>query len=49
MSLFLHFFFTECYIFISIIPNRHAKFIMYIFNIKTEELVKAVKVTEMMN
>ena len=49
MSCFFVFFFTECYIFISIIPNRHTKFIMHIIKIKIEELVKAMKVTEMLN
>ena len=42
-------FFPECYIFITIIPKRHTKFIMHVFKIKIEELVKAMKVTEMMN
>ena len=49
MSCFFHFFFTECYIFISIIPNRCTKFVMHIFEIKIKELVKAMKVTEMIN
>ena len=42
-------FLTECYKFMSTIPNRHTKFITHIFKIKTEELVKAMIVTEMMN
>ena len=46
--LFAIFFNTEYYIFISIIPNRHTKFIINIFKNKIEELVKAMKVTEMM-
>ena len=29
--------------------NRYTKFIMHTFKIKTEELEKAMKVTEMMN
>ena len=47
--LFAIFFNTEYYIFISIIPSRHTKFIINIFKNKIEELVKAMKVTEMMN
>ena len=42
-------FFTEYYIFISITPNKDTKFIMHIFKTKTEEIVKAMKVPEMMN
>ena len=50
MSSFVFFVsFTECYMFISIIPNRHTKFIMHIFKIKTEDIVKAMKVTEILN
>ena len=41
-------FFTECYIFNSI-TNRCTKFIMHIFKFKIEELVKVMKVTEMIN
>ena len=35
--------------FISIIPSRQTEFIMHIFKIEIEELVKAIKATEMMN
>ena len=45
MSCFLQFF-TECHIFISIIPDR---FVMHILKIKIEELVEAMTVTEMMD
>ena len=48
MSYFLQFF-TECHIFISIIPERHTKFVMHILKIKIEELVEAMTITEMMD
>ena len=35
--------------FISIVPNIHTKFVMHILKIKIEELMKAMKVTEIMN
>ena len=37
MSLFSQFFYRMLH-FISIIPNRHTKFMMHIFKIKIEEL-----------
>ena len=49
MPCLLQFFFTKRYMFISIVPNIHTKFVMYILKIKIEELMKAMKVTEIMN
>ena len=43
----LHFFSRMLHI--SLIPNRSTKFIMHVFKIKTEELLNAIKVTEIMN
>ena len=42
-------FFLQNVTYVSIIPTRHTKFVIHIFKIKIEELVKAMKVTEMMN